>query len=306
MKHFISLSIWTLAAIVLFIPACSALPEDATSVMQLLPQPRFAPGWKLDGPARWFGPDNVFELINGEAEMFFPYGFEALGAADYVHETSEGRSVGAQVYRMGSLLDAFGIYSNFRYPEADYLELGAEGFADDYQTMFYQDRYFVRLTAYGDPEDNRQDLAACARAISSLLPASKAVPAELRPLLGEAIVAHSQRYIAKSLLGYAFFPRGLEAQSTLDGKPLRVFVVMTAAPQAADEALGQYLEYLKKAGSEFKWRGEGPSKYLVGNDPLHQGFALLPSGPNLIGCTGLKDNEGAAVAILMSIADRAR
>jgi hypothetical protein len=304
MKHFISLSIWTLAVIVLSVPACSALPEDATSVMQLLPQPSFAPDWKLDGPVRWFGPENVFELIDGEAEMFFPYGFKALGAVDYIHAASEGRSVAAQVYRMGSLLDAFGIYSNFRYPEADYLELGAEGFTDDYQTMFYQNRYFVRLTAYGDPQENRRDLAACARAISALLPSSKAAPAELDLLLGEAIVAHSQRYIAKSLLGYAFFPRGLEAQSMVDGKPLRVFVVTAAAPQAADEALGQYLEYLKNAGAEFKWRGEGPSKYLIGNDPLHKGFALLPCGSNLIGCTGLKDNEGAAVAILMSIAKK--
>lgn len=291
---------------ILSIPARAVLPEDATSVVQLLPQPSFAPGWKLDNPVRWFGPDNVFELINGEAEMFFPYGFEALGAADYIHPASEGRSVAAQVYRMGSPLDAFGIYSNFRYPEADYLDLGVEGFTDDYQSMFYQDRYFVRLTAYGDPEDNRKDLAACARAISTLLPASKGAPEELRPLLGEAIVAHSQRYIAKSLLGYAFFPRGLEAQSMADGKPLRVFVVMTGAPQATDGSLRQYLEYLKTAGAEFKWRGEGAGKYLIGNDPLHKGFALLLSGSNLIGCTGLKDNEGAAVAILMNIAGKAR
>jgi hypothetical protein len=306
MKHFISFSIWTVAAIVLFIPACSALPEDATGVVRLLPQPGFAPGWKLDGPVRWFDPDNVFELIDGEAEMFFPYGFEALGAADYIHETREGRSVGAQVYRMRSLLDTFGIYSHYLYPEADAIAVGADGFIDDYQSMFYQDRYFVRLSAYGDPENNRKDLAACAGAISKLLPASKAAPAELGPLLGAEIVARSQRYIAKSLLGYAFFPRGLEAKSAAEGKPLRVFVVMTAAPQEAQEVLKQYLDYLKNAGAEFKWRGEGPSKYLVGNDPLHQGFALLPSGPNLIGCTGLKDNEGAAVAILMSIAEKDR
>lgn len=306
MKPFTFLGLIILIAANPDVPALGALPEDATGVMRLLPQPGFADGWKTDGQVRWFDPDTVFELINGEAEMFFPYGFEALGAADYLHEASDSRSVGAQVYRMGSLLEAFGIYSNYRYAEAEALAVGEDGFIDDYQAMFYQDRYFVRLSAYGDPRDNRADLVACARAISVLLPASKKVPAELGLLAGEAFVPRSLRYIAKSLLGYAFFPRGLEAEAEIAGNRLRVYVVMTAAPEAAEEALGRYLEYLEKAGAEFKWRGEGPTKYLIGNDPLHKGFALLPAGANLIGCTGLKDEEGPAVAILMSLAERSR
>ena len=45
-------------------------------IEERLPSPGFAEGWQSDG-VRLYDEKTVFEYINGEAELYFPYGFQA-------------------------------------------------------------------------------------------------------------------------------------------------------------------------------------------------------------------------------------
>ena len=96
-----------------------------------------------------FDKDTLFDHINGEAELYFPYGFDMLATATYMDRNNPEVWIVADVYRMASLLDAFGIYSNYRKADAASVTVGAEGFVSPSQLMFYQDRYFVRLQVTG-------------------------------------------------------------------------------------------------------------------------------------------------------------
>ena len=142
-------------------PAIAEQPAESW-----FPFPGFAEGWQCPGRIQVYDKDNVFDLINGEAERFFPYGFQQVAATTYTLGASPPRSLEAEVYRMGSKLDAFGIYSQFCDTEAEYLEVGVEGFRNDYQLLFFQDCFFVRLSALGQPDQNKNDLLECAKAIS--------------------------------------------------------------------------------------------------------------------------------------------
>ena len=190
---------------------CAPVPLFAadSSMANILPAGGCSEDWVMKDKANLFNRDTLFDHINGEAELYFPYGFEVLATATYINRENPEMWIVADVYKMGSLLDAFGIYSNYRKTNASWVTIGAEGFVSSSQLMFYQDRYFVRIQVTGTTKLKQDTFLACGRAVSQNLPLNAGIPKELQILRIPEIVLKSERYIAKSLLGYAFFHHGI-------------------------------------------------------------------------------------------------
>jgi len=262
------------------LPGHAAAPEAITS---LLPSPGFSAGWITDGKKETFGPENLYQHIDGEAELFMPYGFEALAFSLYVMEKDPNTALAVDIYRMRSPLDAYGIYSNYRNPDAEDINVGAEGFTGDTQLMFYQDRYFVEITASGTGTPDRKAFAACARSIAGKLPGPAAKPKEIELLNDPQVAARTEKYIAESVLGYAFFKKGLTAEASLKGKKVKAFVVLNDSPETARLASDAYIAYLRKGGVEPKVTEEKGTATVLAKDPLYKALALRRSGPYLFG-----------------------
>ncbi len=286
--------LWTMYAvvigIVLLFPAADvpAGPEDC-ALRGVLPQPGFAAGWTMKEPAGLYVRDTLFEHIDGEAELFMPYGFDLLATATYVSASDPDVWLVADVYRMGSRLDAFGIYSNYRRGREERIDVGSEGFILPSQSMFYQDRYFVRLQVTGATSLPRSDFLACGRAIAQRLPSPQGRPPELEVLRISAVVPGSERYYARSLLGYAFFRRGLLAEVLPDGKRIRVFVVLEDNGEDAGKTLARYQSHLAAEGRGFRGRNGGTPDSLAAADPLYGDVHARRIGRFLVGVLGADD-----------------
>jgi len=61
---------------------CTA-PSDSCGAKEMLPMPGFAEGWRSDGGVRLYTKNTLFEHINGEAELYFPYGFVVVATTRY-------------------------------------------------------------------------------------------------------------------------------------------------------------------------------------------------------------------------------
>jgi len=267
---------------------CATLRGDQ-GLTGLLPAPGFAPGWRADSAVAVYDRETLYDYIDGEAELYYPYGFQQAAAVNYVKADAAATAISADVYEMRSTLDAFGIYANYRSPEAAPADIGCEGFRDDYQLMFCQGRYFVRLSAVGSPEQNREHLAACARAIADNLPGDTAPPPELALVTIHETVPRTQRYIAESLLGYDFFPRGLDAQATLDGKRIRLFAVLLEDEAAAHAALDAYAAFLDESGAKPRQTAGDSRRQLAAHDPFYGGVVIRQAGRYLLGVAGLDE-----------------
>ena len=241
-----------------------------------------------------YNSDTLFDHIDGEAELYFPYGFDMLATVTYLNKKNPEVWVVVDVYRMGSLLDAFGIYSNYRKADAVGTVIGAEGFVSPSQMMFYQDRYFVRVQVTG-AERLEQDLFfACGRTVSRNLPPNAGRPGELEVLAGiPGVVTKSERYLGQSLLGYAFFRRGIIADAMLGGERVQVFMVFERSPDAARKAFDDYRSYLKAEGQEMNVTGTTNRISLTAVDPLYRGVFVEQSGPYLIGAIRMKEASAA-------------
>ena len=172
-----------ISALVAVLIIAFALPAAAAekAAGALLPA-KFAPGWSMEGKPATYTPATLYKYIDGEAEMYMPYGFSEAATVRYAKASVKGYGIVATIFRMGSLLDAFGIYGSYRSPGAKLVPIGAEGFADESQLMFYQDRYFVRIEVSGASTGDAAVFRSCAETISKGLPDGREKPKELELL----------------------------------------------------------------------------------------------------------------------------
>jgi hypothetical protein len=288
----IAAAILCLFVLTLSAPVPVFAAED--SIKNILPTPGFTPDWVMKERVTLYNSDTLFDHINGEAELYFPYGFDMLATVTYLNKKNPDVWVVVDVYRMGSLLDAFGIYSNYRKADAAGAVIGTEGFVSSSQLMFYQDRYFVRIQVTGATSLEQELLLACGRTVSRNLPPNTGRPGELEALVGIlGMVTKSDRYLGQSLLGYAFFRRGMIADAMLGSERVQVFVVFENSPDAARKAFDDYRSYLKTEGQEMNVTGTTDRMSLTAVDPLYGGVFVEQSGPNLIGAIRMKEASAA-------------
>jgi hypothetical protein len=269
-----------------FFPA--SLHAASEPVEKMLPSTGFSAGWVQDGKTATYTKETLYTYIDGEAELYMPYGFLTLVSAFYTKQGGSKVALVADIYRMGSTLDAFGVYSYYRNPDAERINVGGGGFIEESQLMFYKDRYFVKLSSSGDnPEQSV--FMACAEAIAKKIPGKSSAPDELKLLKIPNVVPGTEKYTAQSALGYAFFKRGLTADGILSDRPVKIFVILDKSARDAAGTFNKYFAYLKEKGGRPQLNRSAQAVVtLVGKDPLYKGVLVRRSGRYVFGITGLQ------------------
>jgi hypothetical protein len=167
--------------------------------------------WKLLEPARTFGPDNLYEEIDGEAELVLPYGMERLTVAVLGRTARPGSEVRLELYRMASPRDAYGIWSQYRYPDQELLRIPpSEAIVSDASADFFRGETFVRVRSKPG-NGSRNDMVGISTEIVALLAGSGAPPAEATALDGlPGRVSGSILYQKRAMLGYECLAPGFE------------------------------------------------------------------------------------------------
>ncbi len=169
--------------------------------------------WKLLEPVRTFGPDNLYEEIDGEAELVLPYGMERLTVAVLGRTAKPGSEVRLELYRMASPRDAYGIWSQYRYPDQEVLRIPpSEAIVSDTSADFFRGETFVRARSKPGV-GSRSDVVGISSEIVALLAGSGSPPEEARALDGlPGRVSGSILYQKRAMLGYECLAPGFEAR----------------------------------------------------------------------------------------------
>ena len=260
-----------------------------------------APGWAMEGKAATYTPENLYRYINGEAELYLPYGFKRAAAVRYIKAATpsggpQENGLVVNIFEMGSPLDAFGIYSNYRSSTLPQMKVGVEGFLDETEVMFYQDRYFVQIETSGTLTQDAGLFQSCAETVSGNLPEGREKPRELELLKVAGAVVLTEKYYPRGLLGYGFFGKGLTIEVTIKGKPAKALVMLAGSEEATRRIFDEYVKYLKEAKvvPQISRDKKGTSLQVI--DPLFKGTALHQSGPFVVGIVGLKKpHEGNGI-----------
>jgi hypothetical protein len=137
-------------------------PRERARLTALLPDPA-ALGGTAPKPARFYAAD-LYRYLDGGADAYRKRGFRALIHREYRVKDAD---LTVDIYDMGDVSHAAGMYAAERPPDCRPLAIGGGGYADKGVLNFHQERYYVKLMAFSDAADTAPLLEATARAISA-------------------------------------------------------------------------------------------------------------------------------------------
>lgn len=208
-------------------------------------------GWKRSADIQTFSPRTLYEYIDGAADLYLTYDFEALKVAEY-HNEKKG-SVTVDVYFHKTPLRAFGIYSQERLPDAEFIDVGAQGYVESNALNFLSGPYYVKISSYNTGPEDREILITFAKKIAESLGEKGALPSILSSFPEEGKKRDSEKFIARNFLGYPFLHSAFTADYELAGKKFRLFVM----EGGREECKGMIQKYLQQIGRPVKEVVEG-------------------------------------------------
>lgn len=240
------------------------------------------PGWKMKVDQRIYNSGDLWELINGAADIFLSYYFEDLTIAEY---TNKDKIIRVELYKHKTLEDTYGIYSAERMPDYPQVSIGSQGYKSQGVLNFMTGNFYVKVMSAGATEADEETIALVANKVNAGLAQPVGLPQEISLFPEEGKVFLSDNYIAQNFLGYSFFHHAFSARYN---KPsdCQLFVIKLTSVEI-QKMLDQYFQLVKEEKIQQK---EG--LYMVSD--LFNGIVFLKQrGDYLVGMLGT-DNEATA------------
>jgi hypothetical protein len=210
-----------------------------------LPKEDALAGWPPLTEAASYNRDNLFNLVDGQADAFFAYGFEQVVTRRY--QNTDGIFINVEIWQLSTSADAYGLFHGDRAGQP--VRIGVEGDADPGRRMaFWQDRYFASISASGTISDDV--LRDIANGIASQLPAGGTVPDIVSRLPadnraeGSLLFFHEEISIqnevwlgGENLLGLSPQTNGALARYTQNGATINLLLVEYSTSAQAGDAL---------------------------------------------------------------------
>jgi hypothetical protein len=234
------------------------------------------PGWKKAGKADVYQPANLYEYIDGAAELYLSFGFEELAVQNY--ENGKKMEITVEVYRHRDAAHAFGIYSQEKPPQGPFQAVGAQGYGDTLSFNFTGGPYYVKMSFLGKSPDSAAVLKALAGAVAAHIPPPVALPALLKAFPVKGRVPESEKFTATNFLGQSFLHSAFTADYTAGERTRQMFLL--EGKDAADaRAMVDKWAALAKA----KVPADGA---LAFQDPFNGPVQLRFRGRFVWGCVG--------------------
>lgn len=155
-------------------------------------------GWKANGDIITYKPSNLWEYIDGAANLYLAYDFRLLKLREI---QKDDIIVTVEIYDMGTPINAFGIYTSERPDDISLLKIGSEAvIIPPYNALMLKDRFYVRVVIQQGELDQKkgQDIL---KDIDAFIPGSTDFPSELKLLPEKNRIRETMKYITDGYMG---------------------------------------------------------------------------------------------------------
>jgi hypothetical protein len=302
MKNITFIKALILAITFLFFPYTTTVMADSV-VEKLLPHNPGITGWQLAGDSYHYLPENLYNYINGAADLFISYGFVKLVGAEYTPGSGKKDYLIADIYDMGNKLNAFGVFQSKRNPESNLLKIGTGAYGDEKYIFFYKNRFYAEIQGNQSTQQSKDILMALAKKVVSGISGDSTPPSELNYLPDTGRIPGSEIYITGGILGHAFLDRGLVSDYKIDGEEIKAFIAFYPSKKPAVTAFNHYKEFLKKSGEKWTSLKSGAENGFVSQEPYHKNIIVAQQGHFVAGVYDLSHAQKGE-ALLKSILEK--
>lgn len=156
--------------------------------------PWFGDGWQRED-IRVFEGEDLFNHINGAAELFVELGFERVRVAKYIRGEAQ---LGVEIYEMRSPVAARALFYHFGRGGSASMAVGGRNVTGTHQIILQEGPYYVTVSNYTGAAALANDAAGLARRVRRGLPGD--APVGLLDLLPPGYVPGSEA-IARGPVG---------------------------------------------------------------------------------------------------------
>jgi hypothetical protein len=115
--------------------------------------PKEIQGWKQSDDRSIYSPENLYEYINGGAELYISYQFKHLHTLTYIDKDSN--EIKIDLFDMGSSYNAYGIFVHGREEVDNFI---SPDIVSEYASgllTFWKAKYYVSILAYPETEEKK-------------------------------------------------------------------------------------------------------------------------------------------------------
>jgi hypothetical protein len=245
---------------------------------RLLPEPSEV-GASRTGERKFFTSD-LYKYIDGGADVYLDYGLVAMVHQGYQASSAD---VTLDIYNMGAQSNAFGIYAAESSPDYHFLPVGSEGYGSNEILNFFQDEFYVKLSAFSDKEKTGVVLERFAQAVSRRIGPPGAMPEFLSLFPAQNLVSHSCKFVKKSPLGHDFLAPAIMAVYAWGERQTSLIISKAPDAKGAVQKVGQLRDYFGRSDRVVPQPGLALGAFLGSNQS--EGEAVFfASGSYVILC----------------------
>ena len=209
-------------------------------------------GWHLYDKVYFFTADNLFERINGRAELYLSYDVVSLTTATFERGTDIGDFIEISVYDMGNLTNAFGIFSVERPPGETPLDLVRISYRSDSSCYIWKGKYYVAVVASDNTAELRRMSLEMARKVTLPLTDSGEPIWGLTAFPSDALIPDSLKYFKVDAMGLDFMKDVYTVKYRGEQEEITAFISKKDSSQEANSTVKHYIQYCENYGGGSK------------------------------------------------------
>ncbi len=241
-------------------------------------------GWELYDEVLQFTPDNLYEQINGRAELYLSYNVVSLTCATFDESGDSSFSINLSIYDMGTTLDAFGVFSVERSPGEPQVELGRDAYRSGANYYVWKGQYYIRAIASDSVKQAQEAAWWIVRNVADQLKDMGGEVWGSNVFPPEGLVNDSLKYFLVDALGLEFMRNTFTALYQRDEIEISTFISKRASEAEALAALQKYSAFGKRYGKRIQRTTKNGTEFLICE--MQRGYDVVTTkGTYLVGVT---------------------
>ncbi len=250
-----------------------------------------AAGWQQQGPIREYGPDNLFDYMDGNAEGYLIYRFVNMKG---VTCKKGDDTILIDFHEMADPEYAYGLFCTNRDVRQPNEAIGMGGQILPRRAVFAKGKYYIELAASPD-KDHSAALRSFVAAIEKKIDGRSTPPDAIGWFPKDKLTPNSVRLIPESVLGLRILKHGYVGQYDF-GKG---FLVPEESVESATQVMVKFRERIGQTAS-----AKIADEAFTGTDKYLDGLCVFRKGRYIGGFADLKNGRDAsaeAAALAASI-----
>ncbi|MCB2145192.1 MAG: hypothetical protein KQI81_01875 [Deltaproteobacteria bacterium] len=201
-------------------------------------------------PPERFGPDTLYEKINGRADLYLSSGFVSLSTQRFSMDNAAGNWVEVFIYDMATPENAFSVFSMQRREGARADGTVPNAYRTENALFMAHEKFYLEIIGTDASDALQQATGQLARAFVQThggATVASAPGADMFPASG--LQAESLQLVTANAFGYEQLDRIYTAEYLIDGTRLTAFVSDRQTAAAAAALAAQYRQTLVSYGA---------------------------------------------------------